>query len=188
MLEIKGEKEIAINHHLLLHFAKILSIKSHLSCWPNRNVTKAMNLDIFLLRQSLIIEPTTKQLLAIISVLFAFSAAFFYVPQSKSICKFIYNCFLKPYNLGSTHDQQSALESFYAGQADIYDATRSLLLRGREEMLAMASGRIVMTKRSRLIWVDVSFSKALMLTRWKLDDELMELHRLVVVLAGTLNK
>ena len=52
-----------------------------------------------------------------------------------------------------------ALENFYAGQADVYDATRHGLLKGRTTMmkLAVAHLRAGLAKQEKgnLIWVDV---------------------------------
>lgn len=56
--------------------------------------------------------------------------------------KFAYSCFLKPHTGDNTGNQQDALESFYKTQASIYDVTRSRLLRGREDMLAMAAAQL----------------------------------------------
>ena len=77
-----------------------------------------------------------------------------------------YNCFLKPHAKSSaTGTQQDALESFYQGQAAVYDATRGVLLQGRIEMLRLAAAQLKFkaeqekragTKRERgWIWVDV---------------------------------
>ena len=79
---------------------------------------------------------------------------------------FFYNCFLKPHaKPGATGTQQDALESFYQGQAAVYDATRGTLLQGRIEMLKLAAAQLKFkaeqekrdgTKRERgWIWVDV---------------------------------
>jgi len=77
---------------------------------------------------------------------------------------FAYNCFFKPIagsspEKGSAGGQQDALESFYKGQAAIYDSTRAILLRGREEMLALAAAQLrLKNKREgfrRRVWVDV---------------------------------
>ena len=83
----------------------------------------------------------------------------------KSFFLFFYSSFLKPHRQGSQANQQDALESFYKTQAGAYDATRKVLLHGREDMLGLvaaqlesktedmkASGR----DRSKRIWVDVS--------------------------------
>lgn len=74
---------------------------------------------------------------------------------------FFYNCFLKPFSRGSTErsgDQQYALESFYKGQAGIYDVTRGKLLRGREEMLALAAAQLkyrIKKEGKKVVWVDI---------------------------------
>ena len=86
---------------------------------------------------------------------------------------FAYNCFLKPISNSSrtargkdqehttarTGGQQDALESFYKGQAAIYDATRARLLRGRDEMLALAAAQLRLKNQRqgfrKRIWVDV---------------------------------
>ena len=79
--------------------------------------------------------------------------------------KFAYVCFFKPLDLGNSTEiqslsgQQRALEAFYRTQASIYDATRSTLLRGREDMLQLAAAQLKHRCRDRStkpIWVDVS--------------------------------
>lgn len=74
--------------------------------------------------------------------------------------KFAYSCFLKPHTGDNTGNQQDALESFYKTQAGIYDATRSKLLRGREDMLAMAAAQLRFQLEQgqhprKPIWVDI---------------------------------
>ena len=82
-----------------------------------------------------------------------------------SVWLFIYSCFLKPHDGDAKRNQQDALESFYKGQAGAYDATRKTLLKGREDMLALAAAQVLYRGRSenqetssgkRCIWVDVS--------------------------------
>ncbi|KAI5781495.1 hypothetical protein EDC01DRAFT_619620 [Geopyxis carbonaria] len=74
---------------------------------------------------------------------------------------FAYECFVKPFlgGKGSQENQQDALESFYKGQAAIYDATRAKLLRGREEMLALAAAQIELKNKRegfrKRVWVDI---------------------------------
>ncbi|KAF8446920.1 3-amino-3-carboxypropyl transferase [Terfezia claveryi] len=88
------------------------------------------------------------------------------VTIGKPYLLFFYNCFIKPHAKSSaTGTQQDALESFYQGQAAVYDATRGTLLRGRIEMLKLASAQLKFkaeqeeragTKRERTwIWVDI---------------------------------
>ncbi|KAJ3580203.1 hypothetical protein NPX13_g364 [Xylaria arbuscula] len=61
----------------------------------------------------------------------------------------------------SKGNQQDALESFYKSQASAYDATRKRLLKGREDMLALAAAQLaleakaVRPTRSSRIWVDI---------------------------------
>jgi betaine lipid synthase len=74
--------------------------------------------------------------------------------------RFAYSCFLKPHTGDKTGNQQDALESFYKTQAGIYDVTRSRLLRGREDMLAMAAAQLRHQYNQgqysrKPIWVDV---------------------------------
>lgn len=80
----------------------------------------------------------------------------------KSFLKFFYASFLKPHNGdGTENGQQDALESFYKAQANVYDATRKRLLRGREDMLALVAAQLVNKKNrehrheTRRIWVDI---------------------------------
>ena len=60
----------------------------------------------------------------------------------KSFFLFFYSSFLKPHQGDSKGNQQDALESFYKKQAGAYDATRKVLLRGREDMLALVAVQI----------------------------------------------
>nr|OQO26246.1 hypothetical protein B0A51_07252 [Rachicladosporium sp. CCFEE 5018] len=74
--------------------------------------------------------------------------------------KFAYSCFLKPHTGDGSGGQQAALESFYKTQASIYDATRSRLLQGREDMLALVAAQVrhrVETGKieHKPIWVDI---------------------------------
>ncbi|CAG8572399.1 12315_t:CDS:2, partial [Cetraspora pellucida] len=74
----------------------------------------------------------------------------------KAPLKFIYSCFLKP--IGNNADQKSRLDSFYEDQAEVYDATRGRLLRGRLTMLKLTAGHLKkqMTNTSRKpIWIDI---------------------------------
>ncbi|PNS20806.1 hypothetical protein CAC42_2737 [Sphaceloma murrayae] len=80
--------------------------------------------------------------------------------SSHTYARFIWNCFFKPHTGDSTGSQQDALESFYKSQAGIYDATRSRLLDGRENMLGLVAAQVKWQMRSgqlghRPIWVDV---------------------------------
>ena len=60
-------------------------------------------------------------------------------------------------------EQKERLEKFYKGQADIYDATRSGLLRGRKTMLNLSAAHLNLMRASasskgekkRLVWVDI---------------------------------
>ncbi|KAK9479657.1 hypothetical protein V1514DRAFT_13590 [Lipomyces japonicus] len=72
---------------------------------------------------------------------------------TKSVFVFVWNCFFKPFNRNAgLDDQQAALESFYQGQASIYDITRSKLLQGREIMLELANVHLDV---SDPVWVDI---------------------------------
>lgn len=105
----------------------------------------------------------------------------------KSFLLFFYSCFIKPHNGDKKGTQQDALESFYKKQAGAYDATRRLLLQGREDMLALSAAQLqakaqaeAQVKRrgnTKRIWVDVrlsilSFTHIAMLTHfpgWRRD-------------------
>jgi len=73
---------------------------------------------------------------------------------------FAYSCFLKPHSGDGSGSQQDALESFYKSQASVYDATRSRLLQGREDMIALVAAQIKHRRQTgqishKPIWVDV---------------------------------
>lgn len=81
--------------------------------------------------------------------------------QLYLLARFIYACFLKP--IGHTGEQKSRLDAFYSTQASVYDATRTRLLRGREEMLRLLAGHLEQQRLSedsshvseKLVWVDI---------------------------------
>jgi betaine lipid synthase len=83
----------------------------------------------------------------------------------KSFFLFFYSSFLKPHQGDAKGTQQDALESFYKKQAGAYDATRKVLLRGREDMLALVAAQLNAKAKAnsatadksekRRIWVDV---------------------------------
>lgn len=78
----------------------------------------------------------------------------------QSLWLFFYSCFLKPHKGDNRRNQQDALESFYKSQASAYDATRRGLLRGREDMLALAAAQLIVRTKSadtsnKNIWVDI---------------------------------
>lgn len=83
----------------------------------------------------------------------------------RSFFLFFYSSFLKPHQGDSRANQQDALESFYKTQAGAYDATRKVLLHGREDMLGLVAAQLESKTeemkaagrdRSQRIWVDVS--------------------------------
>lgn len=94
----------------------------------------------------------------------AFSLIAFFLYKIKTIARliqFAWCCFFKPLT-GSS--QSEHLDSFYKAQADIYDATRTSLLKGRETMLQLAaaelkaryeSGSSLGDVRQPKIWVDM---------------------------------
>ncbi|KAI1872037.1 uncharacterized protein JN550_004240 [Neoarthrinium moseri] len=81
----------------------------------------------------------------------------------RALWYFVYSCFLKPHEGDKQGTQQDALESFYKSQAGAYDTTRSALLKGREDMLALAAAQLEhrsvkdgqLSQNKRRIWVDV---------------------------------
>ena len=74
---------------------------------------------------------------------------------------FGWNCFVKPFLHGSHNDQQGRLNEFYAGQAHVYDKTRTHLLKGRETMLQLLAAHLkalpksASASRKPRIWVDI---------------------------------
>lgn len=70
--------------------------------------------------------------------------------------RFIWYCFIRP--IGA-NDQKSRLDKFYEGQADVYDATRNGLLRGRRTLLNLSATHLRELRKShpgeRLVWVDI---------------------------------
>ncbi|KAG9379642.1 hypothetical protein A1F94_009998 [Pyrenophora tritici-repentis] len=111
------------------------------------------------------------QLTVTLCIVGLFLAAVFAValrPKSKgqapgtveAYLKFVYGCFLKPHTGDGSGSQQDALESFYKAQAEVYDATRLKLLRGREDMLGLVAAQLKYRTDAGLIsqrpvWVDI---------------------------------
>ncbi|KAJ5791024.1 uncharacterized protein N7518_008035 [Penicillium psychrosexuale] len=77
----------------------------------------------------------------------------------KPFLHFFYSCFIKPHTGDKKGTQQDALESFYKTQAGAYDATRKILLQGREDMLALVAAQLEARgkshKQEEIIWVDI---------------------------------
>jgi betaine lipid synthase len=81
--------------------------------------------------------------------------------KCRNVAKFMWSCFMKPIS-NSDAGWGGALESFYAGQADVYDATRNGLLKGRTTMMKLAVAHlragITPKEKGNLVWVDVRVS------------------------------
>lgn len=99
--------------------------------------------------------------LVVAFVLFAVITRRSFLPWSiDNAVRFCWNCFLKPHTGDRALNQQDALESFYKAQASIYDATRTRLLRGREDMLGLVAAQVKQRVGSgslpkKPVWVDV---------------------------------
>jgi hypothetical protein len=74
------------------------------------------------------------------TIILSIAAVLLYKAQNVSrLIQFAWCCFFKPVK-GSS--QSEHLDSFYTAQADIYDATRTALLKGRETMLQLAAAEL----------------------------------------------
>lgn len=80
----------------------------------------------------------------LLSALSALLAIFAAADTLRTPLAFAYNCFVKPFTGKKPSDaqQQGHLNAFYSGQADIYDTTRTHLLKGRETMLQLLSAHL----------------------------------------------
>ncbi|THG98017.1 hypothetical protein EW026_g4092 [Hermanssonia centrifuga] len=71
---------------------------------------------------------------------------------------FVWMCFFRPIGK-KQEDQRQRLDSFYQGQADVYDATRTRLLRGRQTLLRLCAAHLRQMKKDNpdkpLVWVDI---------------------------------
>lgn len=78
-------------------------------------------------------------------------------PQLNAVLRFAWHCFLRP--IGAASNQKAHLDQFYAGQADVYDQTRSGLLRGRSTMLSLCAAHLRVLRAAnpnkKLVWVDI---------------------------------
>ncbi|QLG74457.1 hypothetical protein HG535_0G03400 [Zygotorulaspora mrakii] len=81
----------------------------------------------------------------------------------KCISLFCWACFIKPFHSRGSHstfNQQKNLELFYKSQANIYDKTREILLKGRLEALKLAYSHLAKVQsenrtNDKLVWVDI---------------------------------
>ncbi|KDQ55857.1 hypothetical protein JAAARDRAFT_195669 [Jaapia argillacea MUCL 33604] len=98
--------------------------------------------------------PSTSKLIVLAAACFFIARGIYFT--FKPQIKFIWHCFLRPIG---TSDQRTRLDKFYEGQAEVYDATRNGLLRGRETMLSMSAAHLRIlretTPSKRLVWVDI---------------------------------
>jgi hypothetical protein len=76
--------------------------------------------------------------------------------KCRNVAKFFWSCFIKPFR-ATDGGWGGALEGFYAGQADVYDATRKGLLKGRTSMMKLAASHLQAGVKTgeKTIWVDV---------------------------------
>ncbi|CDS01335.1 hypothetical protein [Sporisorium scitamineum] len=75
----------------------------------------------------------------------------------RDVLVFSYTCFLQP--LGKTANQAERLDKFYQHQANVYDSTRSGLLKGRTTMLKLCAAQLRDMQATNpgkpLVWVDI---------------------------------
>jgi hypothetical protein len=91
--------------------------------------------------------------------------------KCRNVFKFMWSCFVKPLS-NSDSGWGGALESFYAGQADVYDATRHGLLKGRTTMMRLAaahlSAGLSSKEKGNMVWVDVwTLKNSSLTTAWR---------------------
>ena len=87
--------------------------------------------------------------------------------RAKGVYTFILHCFLKPTGKNADKSQQTALESFYQGQSEFYDMTRSKLLQGRTTLLALVAAELRSRKAAgeKSIWLDIGGG-----TGWNIEE------------------
>ncbi|OZJ05831.1 hypothetical protein BZG36_00944 [Bifiguratus adelaidae] len=95
----------------------------------------------------------------VLSLIGLLASVFAFWTKLEAPVKFVYSCFLKP--LGkhdSSEGQKGRLEAFYSEQAEVYDATRGGLLRGRTTMLRLCAAQLREQKErgsEPLVWIDI---------------------------------
>jgi hypothetical protein len=76
----------------------------------------------------------------------------------RNLSKFMWSCFMKPLS-SCDSGWGGTLERFYEDQADVYDATRQGLLKGRTTMMKLATAHLRVAlkppEKGNLVWVDV---------------------------------
>ncbi|KAL1915078.1 uncharacterized protein VTP21DRAFT_7559 [Calcarisporiella thermophila] len=130
--------------------------------------------------------PSSKYGLAFLLSLAASLVAYIVAKdQLKAPLKFIYSCFLKP--LGNHGvNQQTRLESFYQDQAEVYDATRGGLLRGRKTMLRLCAAQLKHQIEEgiapeKLIWIDIGGGTGWNIERMNEYFSIEKFHRVYLV-------
>ncbi|KAH0445918.1 hypothetical protein IEQ34_025248 [Dendrobium chrysotoxum] len=90
-------------------------------------------------------------------IVFFVSCLIRFVKPVRTILVFAYTCFLQP--IGKTAKQSERLDRFYQNQANVYDSTRSRLLRGRRTMLKLVAAQLRQMQYEqpgkKLVWVDI---------------------------------
>jgi betaine lipid synthase len=78
--------------------------------------------------------------------------------KCRIVSKFMWSCFVKPFTTADS-GWGGTLEAFYSGQADVYDATRQGLLKGRTTMMKLAAAHLSAghkrLEKGSLVWIDV---------------------------------
>lgn len=103
--------------------------------------------------------PAATLMLSALCMLLGFMAV---ADMLRTPLVFAWNCFFKPLTKcgGTDNQQQGRLNAFYSGQAEIYDTTRSHLLKGRETMLQLMAAHLKAQPDSSRggkpkVWVDI---------------------------------
>ncbi|KAJ3553141.1 hypothetical protein NM688_g3775 [Phlebia brevispora] len=98
----------------------------------------------------------SNQFTSVVAALSILAAVFWRHVQPYLI--FAWMCFFRPIGKKG-EDQRARLDSFYQGQADVYDATRTRLLRGRNTLVRLCAAHLRQMKAENtgkpLVWVDI---------------------------------
>lgn len=110
---------------------------------------------IDLLQQAGIQKPET--LLAALAVALTVATLVMFRLGLRPLAVFAYLCFVRPFLRREAGLHQDELEHFYKSQAQVYDSTRTRLLKGREQALQLAFAHVLALHptQKKLVWVDV---------------------------------
>ena len=129
----------------MLAAIKYVSSPSSCSTHPSRPLLGRPIKELLLPNLPRYITSSTLGHILTLSASLCFLGALALSPLLRTPLRFMWNCFFKPFTKAGSAlggEQKDRLDAFYSGQADVYDSTRTHLLKGRETMLQLLAAHL----------------------------------------------